>query len=233
MVNNKNISRKAIAGGPIVVKNLIKNWLHQAISYMDTGELIIRLFIEFMELSFVALLLSYFTGLSIFNYWILLFSFIIVHTYNWITNGLFWALIIFAFPNLNNPGAKKTVDYLNNMRDRLTKSSCITGVAIYGSVSRSKWHKRSDIDIRFLRKKGIICLILSSFITMRERFYAFMYKQPMDLFLADDTDFLLKMREDEIPIMLICRDKRLNLIYTNCTERYMQISDLIAKDISK
>jgi len=224
----KKKNRKAKPGQRPRYVNLLRNWIHQGISYMDSGELFTRLFVELVEI----LLVYYFLKSLLPDYNLALHlcvSILIVHTWNWVTNCLFWALVIFAFPDMKNPGAEPTITYLNNMRDRLLQSQSITGVAIYGSVSRGIWHSRSDIDMRILRKRGLTSLLPSSLITMRERFIAFISKQPIDLFLADDVDFLLKMRNDEMPIMLVCRDDRLKTIYSNCVDRPLSINDLISK----
>ena len=232
MVSDKNNleaskkTRKAKVGGRPKLLNIPRNWLHQGLSYMDTGELSSRIIIETLEIVVVYCLLDRVIS-NISPGLVLFITIVIVHTWNWMTNGLFWALIIFAFPQLKNPGAEKTVDYLNNMRQRLLKKSCITGVAIYGSVTRSAWHDRSDIDIRFLRKPGMVSLICAVTVTMKERFIAFINKQPMDLFLADDIDFLKKMRADEVPVFTICRDKRLVALYPDCSEGDVSLDTLV------
>lgn len=219
-------ARKATKGGHPKLINLPRNWAHQALSYMDLGELTIRLFVEVSEIVLVWWLLdNLLLGLN--NIILISIAFIMVHTWNWVTNGLFWAVIIFTFPGLRNPGPMKTVTYLNHMRHRLASSDCITGIALYGSLTRKAWHDRSDIDIRFLRKPGAKSLLCAAALTMSERFRAFINKQPMDLFLADDVDFLKKMRSDEIPIFTICRDERLQILYPGCTEQEVQLTDLL------
>jgi hypothetical protein len=65
---------------------------------------------------------------------------------------------------------------------------------------------------------------------MRERFQAFLSKQPMDLFLADDVDFLKKMRSDEIPLLTLCRDDRLKSLYPDCREKKVHLTDLLGED---
>lgn len=225
----KKKARKAQPGGFPKLINIPRNWAHQALRYMDTGELSVRILVELTEVLIIwFLLLSVFAPES--KSLMLMLSVLIVHTWNWITNGLFWSVIIFSFPNLRNPGARNTVDYLNNMRERLIKRKCISGIAVYGSVTRGAWHDRSDIDIRLLRQPGISALCCAAWITMQERFSAFVHKQPMDMFLADDIDFLGKMRSDEIPLLLLCRDKRLQNLYPSRMERPIELSDLLGKE---
>lgn|GEM_PF-1203329 len=225
-LRSKN-GRKAKRGEAPKLINIPRNWLHQALRYMDNGERISRLFVEFIEFVVVFFAMNVVAG---WNQLVSLsLSLIVVHSWNWVTNGLFWSVMIFSFPTLRNPGAHATVLYLNQMRKRLLDSESISGVAIYGSVSRGAWHDRSDIDIRFLRRPGMKALLVSVWITMRERFIALLFKQPMDLYLADDIDFLKKMRSDERPLFTLCRDERLQLLYPDCSEREVSMRDLVSE----
>lgn len=222
----KKAARKARPGGRPKWINIPRNWVHQALSYMDSGELSFRIAIQSVE----TLLLWY--GIDMLwpgapVYVTVFMAFVLIHTWNWVTNGLFWAVIIFTFPRLKNPGVAKTVEYLNAMRARCASSRCISGIAIYGSVTRRKWHDRSDIDIRLLRRKGILNLICAGLMTMRERWLALLARQPMDLYLADDVDFLNKMRSDEVPVLLLAKDERLHAIYPGNDERTLTVEDLV------
>lgn len=207
--------RKASIDGRIHLVNLARNWLHQAITYMDRGELVFRLLIELIEIAVVIVILMlliqpeemYSRALMISV------SVIIVHTFNWVTNANFHALLLFAFPSCKNMGEAETTRYLNQMARRLGRYYSITGLAVYGSVARGAWHERSDVDIRILRRKGLIYLAFAVLLTMRERWLALIARQPVDLFLADDVSFLKRMRPDERPIFLIKNDARLDTEY--------------------
>lgn len=222
----KKEARKAKVGGRPKLINIPRNWLHQAITYMDAGELWFRLAIETIELATVFYLMRWVVpDMSIVA--ALLLAGVIVHTWNWVTNGLFWVVIIQTFPQLENPGAISTVKFIGEMTARLRKYDCISGVAVYGSVSRGAWHVRSDIDMRILRRPGFVALIQAAILTMRERFYALLAGQPMDVYLADDTDFLTKLRPDEIPLLLLKRDERLERLYPNNTQTTLTMENLV------
>lgn len=205
-------NRKAIISGKVIFSNIPRNWIHQALTYMDRGELIFRLTLELTEIILVFTLLN---KIILQNNPELLFlvSVIVVHTWNWITNSMFWALMLFTFPGMRNSGHDDTCNYLNRMSERLKKYNAISGLAIFGSPTRSCWHDRSDIDLRVVRNKGIINWFLSNFIMLRERMIAFIYMQPMDMYLADNASYLTNMRSDERPIFLIKRDLNLNEMY--------------------
>ncbi len=212
MARKKKI--KSSHDGKFHFTNFLRNWLHQAITYMDKGERTIRLLMESGEVLILWLILVNTTASSSSGqYAILLFAIVLVHTLNWLLNGNFWALYLFAVPSARNPGEVETVRYLNEMATRLSRYDSITGLAIFGSVTRGKWHNCSDIDIRIIRKPGVTNLISASLVSIRERARAFFKRQPLDLFLADDISFLRKMRSDETPVFLIKRDSRLEREY--------------------
>lgn len=222
----KKAARKARPGGSVKWINIPRNWAHQALSYMDSGELSFRVLVQTGETLLVWAILNA-LPISVSPVINLLASVFIVHTWNWVTNCLFWSVIIFTFPGLRNPGAVKTVEYLNDMRERLKGSRCISGIAVYGSVTRQTWHDRSDIDIRLLRRKGFSNWVCAGMTTMAERWRAMLALQPMDLYLADDVDFLLKMRSDEIPVLLLARDERMKRLYADNDERPLTLRDLL------
>ena len=209
----KKENRKAVADGSVKLANLPRNWLHQGFRYMDSTEKLGRAIIELAEIILLLLILAGISDRSFLNVLSIAIAAVLVHTINWIVNSNWWALMLFAFPGLNNPGESVTCSYLNRMAQRLKRSSCISGVLIFGSVARKAWHNRSDIDIRLLRKPGFPNNVFAFFIMTRERFLAFCSAQPIDMFLADDSAFLEKMREDETPIFLLKRDKHLEQAY--------------------
>jgi len=210
--------RKAEVGSRARAINLIRNWLHQGFIYLDFTEMIARCFLEIGTTALLAWVITKALGSFEWNLHVVIFSAITIHTLNWLLNGNWWACVLFAFPGLKNPGESATCRYLNEMRERLKKSPSISGVLIFGSLSRGKWHERSDIDLRILRKPGLWNAICAIFIQIRERVIALFSKQPLDMYLADDVDFLMKMRKDEQPIFLLKRDSRLESAYPSGRE---------------
>lgn len=207
------MAKKAKINGKPRLVNLFRNWIHQAFFYLDRTERISRIILEGSATLLLASAFAVVTDQHIWDLLILAVCFLIIHTLNWIFNGNWWACVLFAFPNLRNPGETATCRYLNDMGERLKNNPSISGVLIFGSLSRGKWHDRSDIDIRILRKKGILNAIAAFAVITKERVIAFLQHQPLDMYLADDIDFLLNMRKDEPPIFLLKRDARLKEAY--------------------
>ena len=140
-------------------------------------------------------------------------SFLIAHTINWMFNDNLWTCIQFTLPNLLNPGNDKTKEYLIRMQTRMLKRSSVGGCMIYGSMSRGVWKDKSDLDVRILRRPGLINGFLGYWACWMERLIAVYEKQPLDIYMADGTDFLKKMRSDEYPIFIKADDRRLDRIY--------------------
>lgn len=215
-----NKKRKAVKGGKPKYFTLLRNWAHQGFFYLDKTEMFYRVLWEIIPIIILT---------SIINIHNKLLSIavvtIIVHTYNWIANDNFWAVFIHSLPNQKNPGEIATIDYLAKMQKRLRDSNTISAVLIYGSVTRNKWHERSDIDIRFFRQKGVFNGFISYLILRRERLIALLNKQPLDAYVADDVKFLKKMRDDEFPILLKNNDLRITKEYkTNHTTDFSKVT---------
>jgi predicted nucleotidyltransferase len=152
-------------------------------------------------------------GIRLSSVWLWCGSLLMTHTLNWVLNGNWWAGLLFTFPHLRNRGDQATCDYLNEMTDRLHRDRSISGAMIFGSVARGQWHERSDLDIRLLRRRGLIHALESVGVLSRERWIALWARQPLDIYLADGIAFLKRMREDERPVFLKKDDPRLDLAY--------------------
>ena len=199
--------KKAVADGKIEFIVPIKQWIHQGFTYLDKTEMFYRLIWEIIPFTF-------FLTIVYFNFHVNIYisislSFLISHTLNWIFNYNFWTCLCFTFPKIKNPGNEKTIKYLIEIQNRMIKSSCVAGCMLYGSLARSTWHIKSDLDMRILRKPGILNGLNAYLVVFKERIIAVLKKQPLDLYMADSIEFLEKLREDEFPIFLKNNDERL------------------------
>jgi predicted nucleotidyltransferase len=198
----KKARRNAVVGGPIRWNTIIWNWLHQCFFYLSLTDMSFKVFLE------ANLFVLCFGIMSIFRLSILIntvISFFMAQTLNWIFNGNFWACLLSAFPSRRNKGAAQTQAYVNAMAARLSANDAVDAMMLLGSVCRSQWHSRSDIDVRILRKRGLRSAIYASWLTLKERLIAVVQGQPLEIYLADSVAFLAKKRSDEVPIFLICK----------------------------
>ena len=198
---------KSVLGGKTKLIVLIKNWLHQGFFYLDKTEMSYRIIWELIPFLFC---FYFFNRIMDFDWlFAIIISGFISHTLNWVFNDNFWTCIMFTFPNILNPGEELTIQYLSQFQKKIKKNKSISGCMIYGSLSRSEWQIKSDLDIRILRKTGLLNGFLSYLFIYKERINAVIKKQPLDIYLADDVNFLRKMRKDEFPIFLKNKDERL------------------------
>ncbi len=192
---------------------LVRNWLHQSISYLDRGERRVRLAIETIQIVIVCAVIWLINGsLSLTAG---LISVIAVHTFNWISNANFWVLVQSILPLMRNRGPLETRRYLETMQTRLSKHLSVTGLLALGSIAKHRFTDRSDIDLRLVRRPGFGSLLATALLVMRERLYALLQRHPLDIYLADDPAFLDRMRLDETPLFLIKRDPRLDARFPN------------------
>lgn len=197
---------KAVVGGKTKTIVIVKNWIHQGFTYLDRTEKFYRVIWELIPFGLCVFGLSY---ISLPLWLIILSSFVISHTLNWAFNDNIWTCIQFTFPWAMNPGNEKTLAYLEDMERRFSKYDCVTGVMVYGSLSRGVWHEKSDLDTRIMRKSGIWNGFKCYILVHLKRLRAFYYKQPLDMYMADSVKFLDLMRDDEFPIFLKAKDSRL------------------------
>jgi predicted nucleotidyltransferase len=210
--------RKATVGGRIRWWNLPRGWAHQGFFYLDRTQRLGRVVFEIVPAVVLAGLISVAARISLSDVGLWAASLAVTHTLNWVLNGNWWAGMLFTFPGLRNPGERATRDYLAGMADRLQKDHAISGVMIFGSVSRGQWHDRSDLDVRLLRRPGWRHGVAGVLVLSRERLIGLLVRQPLDVYLADDIPFLKKMRADEQPVFLKKDDPRLERAYPQSRE---------------
>jgi predicted nucleotidyltransferase len=216
------LNGKAVAGGTAQWWNLARGWAHQSFFYLDRTQRVSRVILEIVPPMFLAWLIGGIAGIRLSNLWLWCSCLLIVHTLNWVLNSNWWAGVLFAFPHLRNRGDRATCAYLNQMADRLKRDRSISGVMIFGSISRGQWHERSDLDVRLLRRRGLSHAVGGVLVLLRERWIALVSRQPLDVYLADGIAFLKRMRPDEPPLFLKKDDPRLDLAYPEGKETRLE-----------
>jgi len=180
---------------------LVSNWLNQGMTYMLVEELFVKLCFEFVIFVFIFSVCSI-AGVSVLTS--SLISCLVAHTLNWLLNGHFFNLIrYFGFGKKNY---EWFITYPNKIRGRLVGKRCVSGVALYGSLSRGLFSENSDLDVRVIARRGIVNAVASSLLVLRERLCAFFARYPIDIFMVTQKRGLEKLRSDEPPVILIDHD---------------------------
>ena len=186
--HNHLIYRKRLIAFPF-------HWLFQGISQADKTEIAFRIFID------ISLMLILFWGFINFTTITIsaLLAAVIAHTFNATFNG---QMYVVARHFGKSRTVKDLTDYIKELKGRISKEESIQAAAIYGSFSRGEAKESSDVDVRVIRRRGIINGMKGCLFGFLERSKAFINKIPLDLYVLDSTKRLSNFRDDEIPLVL-------------------------------
>ncbi len=171
------------------------NWLFQGMRGMGRADLIGKIVLEIVFFGVTTIFVSGSFGFRVFV------ALLIAHTLNWFLNSNFW--VIGRYIGITRTNPRYFAKYLKGLIRRLQKTSAIDAVIIIGGISREQGIKEtSDVDIFFIRQKGLVNAIIAAAVTIKERIYAFFSKFPLHLELYDDISMMDKHRQDEVPYIL-------------------------------
>lgn len=180
----------------------ISAWIFQGMLHMDKREAILKI-----SLDFALTIILIFIGLS---WWISLF---IAHSLNFAFNGQWFAM--YTHMGATNVTPEKFIQYIVKMQRRLEKCSFIDDAIVFGSLSRGIYKSTSDMDIRVCPKHGAVNWIKAILWGVVERFRAFVYGFPLDMYIFDLVTVTQKMRSDEPPIIFVNHSKLLGTTYNS------------------
>jgi predicted nucleotidyltransferase len=183
---------------------VLTNWTFQGMLYADQTERIFKISLDL----FMMMLFYLAHGGWHSEKYIVVIYLIIAHTLNWLFNGQIFVLARYLdFPPKKQ---KEFSKYLERLRRESEINSSIQSIAVYGSLSRNKLNDYSDLDVRIIRKQGYINGLRACMFGLYERTWAFYNKFPLDLYVIDNFSHLLKMRQDETPIIVYDNSNLLN-----------------------
>jgi hypothetical protein len=125
----------------------------------------------------------------------------LAHTLNWLINSHFWDFGRFIGITRTSPG--RFFPYIKKIMYRIIKTKAVHAVIVIGGISRNAgFRETSDVDMIFIKEKGIINTINAVVIAVRERTMAFFLKFPLHLELYDSVESMKQFRSDELPVLL-------------------------------
>lgn len=181
---------------PLIIKFPIltlSSWFFQGILIMDTTERYFKIFLDFVLFLLLLIILS-----SMKYPLCILIAFIIAHSLNWIFNGQIFVLL--KNLRLIKTDKKIFVEYLEKFKKRVKKEDSILIAASLGSISRGELKETSDIDIRIVRKNGVVNGIRACVFVLSERTRSFLNGFPLDIYVLDDIKELFEFAEEPIII---------------------------------
>jgi predicted nucleotidyltransferase len=181
-------------------RNLPVGWLLQVLHSTDRTERWLRVGTEVLLIAALWYFLEcvgYFSECYLQLFW----AFLIVHSLSWFFIGNFWVYMLDSFLWVRNPGLEGVLSFVNFARRLFVNSDACDAVLIYGSMCRGAFHGRSDLDLRIIRKPGLLLGMKAIIVGYVVRVLAAIRKIPVDLQVVDSLEFLIKqMRADERPI---------------------------------
>ena len=167
---------------------LLSHWVFQGLIYMDRTERLFKLGTDVvLMLSLVALGLRW------------PFALIVAHTLNLLLNGQLNALL--KNFGLVRVSLERLEAYATGLEGRARAEPSLGFAAIYGSLARADG-QAGDIDIRYIRNRGLWNGLRACAWNARERLRATLRGVPYDGYVLDSAKPLERLRDDEVPRIL-------------------------------
>ncbi|MAH21857.1 hypothetical protein CL673_07650 [Candidatus Bathyarchaeota archaeon] len=210
---------------PSPIRKLIvigSSWAFQSIFHVDRTELLFKLVLELLFLGVVSYTLS--TVLQLHMGWTILLGFLIAHTMNYLFNGQFFVALKNA--GLSHVSHTKFKNFALQLEQRVCSQDSILAGMMIGSISRGKLTATSDLDVRILRKRGIVNGLKVSVFLLLEHSRALASAFPLDIYVADNVEWFRKKVKNDVPIILYDPENILSTEYIRTT----RFSDVLGKD---
>ncbi len=158
---------------------------------MDRTERVFKLAIDL----FLTMLLWLVLGTFIDGFVALGVGFVLAHSLNFVLNAQVYVV-------LHNLGATKhnrnsVMAYSKVLQERIRAEKSIQAAAVFGSLSASRPSATPDLDLRLVRRSGIVNGIRACSFAQRERSRAFIKQFPLDVYVLDGTRSLAKLSKED------------------------------------
>ncbi len=184
---------------------ILSAWTFQGMLMLNWRETVIKLVLD------VAITLAlWMVGVPF------LLAFFIAHTLNYMFNGQ--AKAVYNHMGAGNKSAKSFFNGTISMKKRIDTAQHIDAGIAYGSLSRGCYKPTSDIDIRIIPAKGEWNFWKTCFWAVKERSIAFATGYPLDMYVFTLPVVQKLMRSDELPIIVVERNKCAQEIYPDRVE---------------
>lgn len=168
---------------PVVV---LSSWIFQGLLYMDATERFFKILLNAL-LFFPFYLIFKIYAPTILS---IVLALVLAHTLNWIFNGKIFVAL--KHLKVTKTQRKQFIQYLVNLKRKVKKENSILAVATFGSLSRKELKNISDLDVKIIRKPGIVNGFRSCFFVFLEKSKASLSKFPLDIYVLDSANSLLK-----------------------------------------
>jgi hypothetical protein len=168
---------RILARNPLLA--LAAHWGLQSCLYADRTERWVKLWLDLSLTLLVRLLLG--RALPAWTAWVVALA--LAHTANFILNAHLWGLLKhYGLVQME----RGTFDrYVERFLVRAAQEPAIASVWLCGSLSQDAWSGGSDLDVRLLRRPGVICGLRACWFLLCERSRATWARFPLDAYVVD------------------------------------------------
>lgn len=156
---------------------------------------------------------------------------ILIHTAWWIINGNCHVCLLDSFKFVKNAGIGPILDYICWTRKWFVGSDRVAAILVYGSFCRRQFHGRSDLDLRVIRKSGLIAILTTMPLAVAVRIVSLVRGIPTDLQVVDNEEFLLRqMRASELPVCVFGSENLKKIVVSVAFDEVLRHPDMVLKD---
>ena len=174
------------------------NWVFQGVLGMDRAERVFKILLDLL----LTMLASAAFSLARFPLWLAVASgFITAHTINWLFNTHFW--VMGRYLGITHNPRSRILTYIRFLAEVAQDRAFLLGVIVFGNMTRGgEVRSDSDIDVRYVREKGVANAVRANLFSLREKIRALFLKMPLDSYICDELSSLDRLRKEERPIIL-------------------------------
>lgn len=185
---------------------IVINWLFQGMMGFSRIDLIGKFV---FELTWFIIFVVIWGKISLAG---IIFSLLLAHTLNWMSNTHFW--VLGRYLGITKNPTYRHYNYLKKLQQKILRTDVFSGVIILGGASRGEGvRKNSDVDIFFISKRDFKSKLKAVSLTIKERIMAFISQYPLDLYLYEKVTDMTKHRTDEVPFLLYDPEKIVEKFY--------------------
>lgn len=166
---------------------LLSSFIFQGMLYANWRENAVKIGIDVVITLLLSLFIQWWVGL------------LIAHTLNYCLNGQ--AVCVFFHMRAGNLKPQQFYEGTVALKKRLDRCKYVDAAISYGSLSTGQWHPSSDIDIRFIPKKGELNYWLLALWAVSARMRAFIKGYPLDMYVFTMKHTYDVMSKKEVPII--------------------------------
>jgi len=190
---------------------VISNWCFQGIPNADKTEKIYKILFSVICILITFSLFFFFSNIKLLQ--IIILSFIIGHTLNWIINGNFFILFIHRLL-IFKTNKDSLFNYLYSLEKKLHSNQWILYTASFGSICRGDLKDSSDIDISVVRKPGFKNALKSILFALKEKKAADFNGIPLEIYISDSPqNSIKKFGAEKNPVVIYDPENTIDKYY--------------------